>query len=432
MTPHKFRNLDGLRGLAALVVVFAHYVASFYPVITDMGYKFHSRFDGSIANSPLNLLIAGNAAVCLFFVLSGFVLSSKFFQTRSIAVVISSAVRRYFRLMFPALASLLIVYLLLKYGGFFNHAIDQTTGSGLLTIIWRWPMHLSDILNLGLFGIFTQSDPVGPNPPLWTLYYEFLGSFLLFMTLALFGSLRHRWLFYVGLCYYFQQSYFLGFILGIIICDLWYNQDRFKPVLRWLSWPFLPLGLFLLNWTTSTHQTTFYNQFSLQNFTPVSLSILAHTIGAALLIIAALSLASLKRLLEIRPVQFLGRLSFSLYLIHFIVIGSYASYLFGHLILSHSYNQSFILTLIPSLLLTFIAAWLFAKLIDEPSIRLAKIIGTKLGSDQPLGLRRLLGRDLRSFIPGRSPATDTSPVGSMLTNLPPTPVASAPAPPPPS
>jgi peptidoglycan/LPS O-acetylase OafA/YrhL len=399
MSLHKFRNLDGLRGVAALAVVLAHYAASFYPAMTEMGTQIHSRFDMSVEGTPFNLFIAGNFAVCLFFVLSGFVLSAKFFRTKSADVVISSAARRYLRLMLPALGSLVIIYVLLKIGAFKNLAAAQLTGSGLLAALWHYPMHLGDIINEGTVGVFKQSNPVGTNPPLWTLYYELIGSFLIFLILLLFGKLRQRWVFYIALCFAFQQSYYLAFILGIIISDIWHSESAIKAWLGRLSWPLLVIGLFLGAWIYSPTRGTLYNHFSLQDFTPVTLSVLAHTVGASFVIVAALSLASLKRVLETRPVQFLGRVSFSLYLLHFIVIGTYGSYLFNHLIHDYSYNVSFMIMFPLSLTLTFFASALYAKYVDQRSIQIAKSVGDKLISNESLGLRRLLGRDLRSFIP---------------------------------
>src|SRR4249920_301079 len=103
----KLGYMDGLRGVAAFVVVLHHFALTFRPELVA-------------AVSPLTLLFAGHFAVCIFFVISGFVLSYKFFETSRADVVTSGAVRRYFRLMPLVLTAVLISYLLLRFGLYHN------------------------------------------------------------------------------------------------------------------------------------------------------------------------------------------------------------------------------------------------------------------------------------------------------------------------
>jgi peptidoglycan/LPS O-acetylase OafA/YrhL len=60
----RVKSLDSLRGIAALIVVFHHCATAYYP----------RGLPGWIEHSPLSVLVAGNDAVLIFFALSGFVL----------------------------------------------------------------------------------------------------------------------------------------------------------------------------------------------------------------------------------------------------------------------------------------------------------------------------------------------------------------------
>lgn len=79
--------LEGLRGLLSLIVVVHHFILLFQPLVflgSNNPDDFKTRpLSGSIllANTPLNLFMNGNWAVCMFFVMSGYVLSVKYFQT---------------------------------------------------------------------------------------------------------------------------------------------------------------------------------------------------------------------------------------------------------------------------------------------------------------------------------------------------------------
>lgn len=69
----RFDELDSLRGIAATVVVVAHFTGIFLPgaVFAKDGHYAWER----LVSTPMHLLTSGHAAVGLFFILSGFVLS---------------------------------------------------------------------------------------------------------------------------------------------------------------------------------------------------------------------------------------------------------------------------------------------------------------------------------------------------------------------
>ncbi len=72
--PRRFYELDSLRGVAALTVVFHHFSRICPERITHV-----------LIRTPLRLLIAGHQAVILFFLLSGFVLTLPYKKRNSLS-----------------------------------------------------------------------------------------------------------------------------------------------------------------------------------------------------------------------------------------------------------------------------------------------------------------------------------------------------------
>lgn len=382
----KYQNLEGLRGLAALSVMVYHYVLAFAPFL--VGYVVTSRhtdFDHLIATTPLRLPISANFAVCIFFVLSGFVLSISFFKYRTIDVLKSSAARRYFRLMMPAFGSVILAYVLLRSGLIHAHATATITGSSnWLATLWAAPAGIGTAIYQGIYGQFFTNF-TSYNLVLWTMHYELFGSFLIFLFLAFFGKLRNRWFFYTVFGLAFMKTYYLGFIAGMAICDIWINHSKVEQAIsEKLMWALLPVGLLLGPIQLSIYQG-FYSQYKLPMFSHTEFVVFVHTIGAIITVLAALKLRPLARLLETRLLRYLGKVSFSLYLTHVVVLGSFASIMFNRLYPHLGYSRSIAITFPVAVVATFVIAHLYTRFVDMPSIVLSKRIGALLiGDNTPL------------------------------------------------
>jgi peptidoglycan/LPS O-acetylase OafA/YrhL len=105
-------QLDGLRGVAAVMVVASHICAGFSPALFFGPEKAPvMSWQGAFATSPAFVLVNGSFAVFIFFVLSGFVISAA--ADRSDAPILANCVARYLRLSIPCAASIAIAAALL-------------------------------------------------------------------------------------------------------------------------------------------------------------------------------------------------------------------------------------------------------------------------------------------------------------------------------
>ena len=91
-TVSKIAYLDGIRGIASLLVVLHHFFLAFYIAYFsfDPGASNLRGLEIKYGQSVFSVLSNGHFCVCVFFVLSGFVLSRKYFQTNDFQVIVGT------------------------------------------------------------------------------------------------------------------------------------------------------------------------------------------------------------------------------------------------------------------------------------------------------------------------------------------------------
>ena len=212
----KIAYLDGLRGVAAVMVFNGHLMISLLPaVITFQAQELHSSYDVAFGLSPLRVLFSGNFGVCVFFVLSGFVLSDFCLHTR--ISFPAQLVRRYFRLALPMLITSTFAWLLLHFHLYKNlDAASLVTKSGWLSIWYQFDPNFWVMAREALVTAFYKGSAVY-NSNLWTMKIELLGSLYIFLLHVLFKNANLRVA--AALLYIFLNpwSYFDGFFVGAIL-----------------------------------------------------------------------------------------------------------------------------------------------------------------------------------------------------------------------
>ncbi|MEK3985231.1 acyltransferase [Paenibacillus sp. FSL K6-3166] len=377
----KLKYLDGFRGLAALIVVLSHFIVAFYPALYNGDInQVHTgnAVEIVIAKNPINLLYNGNFAVCIFFILSGYVLSYKYFMTKNSEYLVSGAVKRYFRLLAPVIASVSIVFLLMKLSLFYNkEASSLSLSNWWLGIFWNFDTSYIDVAKNIFFGVFFKYDDKY-NTVLWTMTYELFGSFLVFGFLALFGRVKNRFLFYMIIIILLFNTYYLGFILGMLLSDLKNNGYFDNRIFKQFSLKifFIGIGVLFGSYPTGTTvDNSVYRFFEATNFTTI---VIYHIIGAFFIMVVLLNSTKLQYILSKPFFEFLGKISFSMYLLHVIIIGSFTSYMFIKLVNYLSYSTSFIISFIASLPLMLIGSYLIYKYVDKNGIKIANYLYNRI------------------------------------------------------
>lgn len=359
-------GLDAIRGLAAIVVIFFHVVVAFFPLVLD-GASPRGAVERVLQFPFIRWAYNGGGAVELFFVLSGFVLSVPYFQSRRASLVTSGAIRRYLRLGIPSCASIFLAYAVLSAGLSYSGRAAATRGPlGSTHDQWIYQLSFQPSLKLaireGLVRAVLSGD-CAYNGVLWTIATEFSGSLLVFAFLALFGGVRNRWFLYalLGIWAGRLHPHHFSFVIGMALSDAFVGLR-----ISTIKLP-LPISIALIG-------------CSLAMFAhPVELPLFGNeevwfALAATLILATTLTSTRLLPILTTRPLRFLGDLSFSIYLVHNTILLSAgcAAFVWGRNRLSLSYEWSAAMAAAATLVIVFPAAWLMSRYVDKPAIRLSK------------------------------------------------------------
>ena len=299
----RFHPLDGLRGLAATIVLVAHGFQMLLPAAFSPGAA--GQFgESALAMSPLNVLFNGGFAVCLFFVLSGFVLAMPWFARRDARWYAVAALKRYPRLALPAAASTLLAVVLAKTVGF-HYAEARTITGATMTDFFSGIGDWSVALWQGAIGAFFFGDD-SYNRVLWTIRVELIGSMGVFMLAPVLGRFRLRWIAYLALVAWLADTFYLGFVLGALIADL-VATWRPRPLAASAWVPLTLVGLWLAAYPYSTVDGSIWAPIALALRGIGDPFMSSHTLGAACLLVVALQAPWASTALATGPLRYLGR-----------------------------------------------------------------------------------------------------------------------------
>ena len=392
----RYSALDGARGVAALIVLLLHSAD-----------RLHAS-SGSWAEILLkSVFTLGHTSVIFFFVLSGFVLSIRLLGKEPVP---------YWRFQLGRIARLypcLLVAMIVAAAIMLNTKdFPGREDARAFSVVWLSPLTLTNFARQVLLLGVTPAD-IDLDGPVWSLIYELRAG--LFIPLICWGLKRYpvaysvaavvglstassaalAWLQvpnppFTGLSVIgslvVTLHYLCAFYIGCLLSSLYHNRvDEASRRQSLLTAPRITgmATLVFLMAGTAMHSD-------------ITLSLFA---GWAIL--AILNSDLLQKILTVAPVAFLGRISYSLYLIHFpLVLGilrvSEGRISDGHLILI-------------SVLVSGGAATVIYRLFEVPSIRLSHLVNRGSSSKSCVDTAATtpaLESGLPPLSPARSPARE--------------------------
>jgi len=384
---NRIKYLDGLRGLAALVVFVGHYNMLFNCNIFFNGLSLLNLSKlPKVIYFPLNALVLfftnGNLSVSIFFILSGFALSYPYFSTKNHEVIVTSTLKRYFRLTVPILFTVLLISFLYSFNLFYSKADVlslRVTQDTYLFYNGRIETNFLMALCNGLYSCLALGSKYY-NPVLWTMGVEFYGSLLVFAVIGIFGISTIRFYVYIILILFFIDNYYYLFIAGVAASDL-YNT---KAQTTYFNKPWLGLGLLFIGFIVSVF---YFNKFMLTHLPIGELNTnKVHAINrvAALFIVAGVLFSTIaqKALMKNSCLQ-LGKISFMLYLLHvpfMSIVSVFFIKLFEKIL---PYNVTIELAFFTTTLLLFLSCKYIFIFFDKWGVDFSKWVVTSILSKKP-------------------------------------------------
>lgn len=372
----RLTELDSIRGLAAITVVIGHILVIFPSFARITHGQDNYEWENIFKYSPLHIFWSGHEAVILFFILSGFVLALPFYLDKPFSYP-SYLIKRICRIYLPYLCAVIVAFLLkiTLYSGSISYL------SSWFNNIWHRDITWDNVVgHLFLIGDFPNYLY---NPVLWSLVHEMRISLIFPFIVILIKRIHWSWsvsigflLYYLGFQlhgnaiylfgstndYFLTLKYLFMFIIGAVLAK---HHQQLGAWLRRIHVPFRFLFLLIAS-TLYISKWLFYEwQWVREGF----YNDLLITLGGSGLLLIGLYSRRISRFLHQRLIQLVGRISYSLYLYHVLILLSMI-----HL-LTPLLPLWIILTITP--MVVFGLAYLLYRYVEQPSVQLGRALTKK-------------------------------------------------------
>ena len=355
----RYASLDGLRGLAAFIVVIHHCVATYFGM----------PFPNWIRYSPLRLLTDGRAAVLVFFVLSGFVLYlslQKGCESRRYWPYIT---KRFLRLYPPFIVAIFVsavLWLIVEPKSILGIPAWFNSGN------WETRPNLS--LVMAHLAMTNNKQWQSLDVVMWSLVHEARIS-IIFPIIA--ACVAKNWMLTLivgGIASELSRQFASG-----PTNDLWFNPVDTAQFLvlfvggavlaqnaSHIKFRFASLSMIQRALLVFVSLTALISSISSSSY-----SILAQ-IGAACVVTVSFADRNAVQFLSSEVPAFLGKISYSLYLIHLPILFTLVHVLWGHVPL-----LGILAIVVP---ISIFLAYVMYRCIEVPAIKLGRLLAKGLAA----------------------------------------------------
>ena len=316
--------IDGLKGIAAIVVFLSHFKAVFVNPL-------------KIDNFVYSIFTDGSLAVYIFLILSGYLVSMSLETKKKYQDVI---LKRYFRLALPIAVILLLEGVLFAFGAFHHQETLQLLKANDIAIY-----SYSNVSWLGLiYALFLS--PIGQCrgwlDPAWMMKYIFFGTFAVVILKTAIQELTYQKKLIVFILtngiLAFVSAYYVAVICGMFIYEM--LQDNILPKKGIAS--FLAFVGALLAYSYKIHDL----------------------LPATLLVFSVEFSGIFRRVLSSKGMVWLGKNSMSIYLIHWPLVCTLSLWMYEKISITDTFLRTGIVFVLTFVLLLFLSN-IFSKMIEN-------------------------------------------------------------------
>lgn len=395
MTSHaKVLSVEGTRGVAAFMVILSHLSLTFFPYL----HAFSGAPDPAhavqyaIHHSPFCFFFSGTAAVYVFFVLSGYILSHVALK-KAPHEMVGVFLKRYPRLMMPAVASCLLAYA--------AYALVASDTARLTDWIASQPVSdptLGGALYSGAIDsfVFGQSSY---NAVLWTMQLELIGSFVIF-ALCLFKNNKaavaaNAAAFALIAVMAYLRLYNAAFALSLtafLVGNLLQKAGR-ASLPGAVSLPLLLLGLYFAGAHQNSDAYALISAVLGDQVDPV-----CNFMAGVLIVCAVILGPGLRDFFSARLFVAMGRLSFSVYLVHLPMVYTLGVFTFNQAAAFMTYDLAALSACVVAIAASYLLATCFHAYVDLP----ATTLSNRLARYSDDCIARRMGRVSKTDLPAQS------------------------------
>lgn len=348
----KIQYIQGLKGLAMLIVVMMHFYLVFNPAFS---YKMESF--------PTHILVNGNLAVCMFLLLSGFVISKGTSKFTSFDIVKGALLKRYFRILFPTSIVVIAAYIMYLTQVMHIQEIAQVLDNSRIEEYYTG-MTVRKFLECLLFV------PLGKNAlllPCWMLIFIYMGTMLIYLLHFATNNMKTLNMLLVlaivaFVCRYVFSVHYCPIVIGMAIEKLT-SRYKFQHTTTYslLGGVILLVGILL-------------EHYSGNLWKPM---IDVNVVSSTLIFLGVMFCVPVSKILETRLFVYLGQISFSLFLVHWPIICSLSCWLFLSLPIADVQIRVVTILLI-TLITSLVVAHLYNKFVEPVAAKLCDRVVQKL------------------------------------------------------
>lgn len=311
--------IDGIKGWACVIVMLGHCAVCILPnIYFGDSYQWHSQIERTIHGGLMSIFFNSTSMVCLFFFISGYLISLK----ESKSYIIKIAVGKYLKLVPMVAIGVIIPYVVMKCNWTYHLTLGENSYAmryvqdynNFVPFVWGRNGVLADIF----IKSFIRNSKY--NGTLWFIAPYLWGGMIAECIRCHIDSSKCRTLVYsilfilcIGMDGIDWRLPYLGFIFGGAAIQCIINKFYMIRVNRYISWICFVLGFYLL---APLEYVGIYSPLNVFN----GCSLVIRFLGISLIVLAIISNESIKVIFNNKYARFLGEYSFGIYVMQWGII----------------------------------------------------------------------------------------------------------------